>query len=214
MSCRLPTFRVMTGGIFGNMFVFFEWYCDTTESLKDSFFFSPFIVYTTYVFVSGAFAFELSGLLMIALFVSQGSGTLVLCDCKPSQVQCFSVALKACVQNGGCGDSFGYSLWKKSLGAFKAPLKSCTWHYLFFFFLRMLSNSPSLCTRAYWVRGFKRLEKTCSSFNCVLVLCTFLSFQFGLISSGTDRTNSSTGLCVLLSGWSPFLHTTGSPTRI
>lgn len=45
MSCRLPTFQVMTGGIFGNMFGFFKWYCDTTESLMDSFFFSPFIVY-------------------------------------------------------------------------------------------------------------------------------------------------------------------------
>lgn len=77
-------------------------------------------MYNTYVLVSGAFAFELPGLVMTALFVSQGSGTLVLCHCKPSQVQSFSVALKACVQNGGCGDSLGYSLWKKSLGALKA----------------------------------------------------------------------------------------------
>lgn len=220
MSCRLPTFRVMTGGIFGNMFVFFEWYCDTTESLKDSFFFfSPFIVYTTYVFVSGAFAFELSGLLMIALFVSQGSGTLVLCHCKPSQVQCFSVALKACVQNGGCGDSLGYSLWKKSLGAFKAPLKSCTWHYLFFSFCGCCQTAPRSVRVHIEYEDLSALKKHVHHSIVFLpirslVLCTFLSFQFGLISSGTDRTNSSTGLCVLLSGWSPFLHTTGSPTRI
>lgn len=215
MSCRLPTFRVMTGGIFGNMFIFFEWYCDTTESLKDSFFFfhhSSCILHMYLLVV--LLLLNCLGFWWLHCSFRKAAELWFCAIASPPKCSVSVLHWKHVFRTEAVVTASGTLYGRSRLELSKHHWSLALGITLFFFFLQMLSNSPSLCTRAYWVRGFKRLEKTCSSFNCVLVLCTFLSFQFGLISSGTDRTNSSTGLCVLLSGWSPFLHTTGSPTRI
>lgn len=168
MSCRLPTFRVMTGGIFGNMFVFFEWYCDTTESLKDSFFFhhSSCILHMYLLVVLFCFWIVWAFDDCTVRFARQRNFGFVPLQALPSAV------FQCCIESM-CSER---RLWwqprvlsmEEVAWSFQSSTEVLHLALPFFFFLRMLSNSPSLCTRAYWVRGFKRLEKTRSSFNCVL----------------------------------------------